>query len=1286
MVIFSMLQNYFVNKYLVKKYLVFIFLFFLLQKFDVSDVLAVGFNEEIGQFSHPRPFTHRHHLENEIEATWNAIDKVSDELTKLEQEHSQKIKLLNDRKNLEEEINSLEIEYSSLLDRQYKYNLEKQKSEEMLSILQQQEIKNLPLYSKETEQISFAEFKENMEQIWFIVNDTHEKLKKVDPENIIIKPSEDGNKLTEMLDLLEKDYLALLNPKEDYNSQKTEQKFSVKLQAIQGKFFDRVAEAEETFSVKLKVANEQLKNLQGNISDIEEQMPLLEQKLDEHNQLLISIDKKANKITELKETRDDLESKLHALDDNIRSLLLAQSERRNIPNEFEEFVPVENDTQVKPNKPVQQLKDEGYASLDNLAIRDTPSPTITESNQTAPQQISRKRKRVDSEDESLDDIPPTTRNSLSLRDELEAAKKGIVGHAAIVLITEPSPVMERATDMPPATKTATATVTVTSPITQKATIMPTPVIYMAPIIEEIPVMEIATTTDMPPATKTATATVTVTSPVTEKATVMADPVIYMAPIIEEVSVMEIATTTDMPPATKTATATVTVTSPVTEKATVMADPVIYMAPITEEVSVMEIATTTDMPPATKTATATVTVTSPVTEKATVMADPVIYMAPIIEEVSVMEIATTTDMPPATKTATATVTVTSPVTEKATVMADPVIYMAPITEEVSVMEIATTTDMPPATKTATATVTVTSPVTEKATVMADPVIYMAPIIEEVSVMEIATTTDMPPATKTVTVDAHPTLVSEHTNTADTKTVATQTDIVDEQQTSVAIQTDVAAEKPVHEVIQQAAVSVDDNADVDPYEIFGDNLGLETLFAEEEPIAAEPTTPVDDPPSSVVKQPDQADEQPTLVAKQANSETEQINLESEQPDSSTEQTNLESEQPDSSTEQTNLESEQPDSSTEQTNLESEQPDSSTEQTNLESEQPNSVAIPSSQTLAEENSYISPINPDVEQDISKYTTYIEFDYLDTISNALTNHTLTDNSTVNVVASGDNDYIKKGGWIQFISSITKQQQQGNILAFKNNQQGFILGFDTRPLDSFIIGIAYALANSYTKLQTIFNDKQNTILHVAAIYTQHTLSPNIYLNSYLKYGKAFIKNKGGRNNIAINSKTNGYVTRAKLETYYKMDLDKFLFKPIVGITFDHFLINNFTEYRKEFNINVPTKKGKRILLETGISLSKNILVENISIIPEIHVKLDNTLLLNNPTGVITFTNTSHQAPIVVPIIKPVGSSAKNVKYTLGGYVNVQSVLPFKLGAGYDYSFKKDLITHSFYFNGLIKF
>lgn len=131
-----------------------------MQKFDVSDVLAVGFNEEIGQFSHPRPFTHRHHLENEIEATWNAIDKVSDELKELEQEQLQ----INGNE-LQEELNALEEEYLKLLDRKREHNLEKQKSEEMLSILQQQEIKNLPLYSKETEQISFAEFKENMEQI-----------------------------------------------------------------------------------------------------------------------------------------------------------------------------------------------------------------------------------------------------------------------------------------------------------------------------------------------------------------------------------------------------------------------------------------------------------------------------------------------------------------------------------------------------------------------------------------------------------------------------------------------------------------------------------------------------------------------------------------------------------------------------------------------------------------------------------------------------------------------------------------------------------------------------------------------------------------------------------------------------------------------------------------------------------------------------------------------------------------------------------------------------------------
>jgi RPE1 domain-containing protein/outer membrane autotransporter protein len=339
-----------------------------------------------------------------------------------------------------------------------------------------------------------------------------------------------------------------------------------------------------------------------------------------------------------------------------------------------------------------------------------------------------------------------------------------------------------------------------------------------------------------------------------------------------------------------------------------------------------------------------------------------------------------------------------------------------------------------------------------------------------------------------------------------------------------------------------------------------------------------------------------------------------------------------------------------------------------------------------LAEKESYIPPINFDIEQNIVKYTTYIEFDYLDLISNTLStrnqNNLLTDNPTVK--AAGDNDYyIKKGGWIQVMRSISKQK--GNTLPFKNNQQGFFLGFDAQPLDELIIGIAYANANSYTKFQSIFNDKQNTILHVAAIYSKYTLLPNMYLSSYLKYGKAFIKNLGERDTISINSKTNGYVGRAKLETHYKVDLDKFLFKPMVGIIFDRFLIKNFTEYRKDFNINVPTRQGKRISFETGIDFSKRILVKNISIIPKVHFKLDQTILLNNSTDIINFTSIEHHTQTVA-ITKSLRPSPKNVMYTLGGCINMQSVSALELGAGYDYSLKKSFTTHSFYVNGSVKF
>ncbi|MCC8399704.1 MAG: hypothetical protein LN563_03940 [Rickettsia endosymbiont of Platyusa sonomae] len=296
-----------------------------MQKFDVSDVLAVEFNEEIGRFSHPRPITYIQHLENEKKAIWSTIDKVSDELTKLEQKPSQKIKLLNDRENLKEEINSLETECLALLDRQNKYKLEKQKSEEMLLTLPQPEIKYLSLYSKEIAPKSIDEFTKNMETIWTIINDAHDKLIALDTTNLtIIKPLEDGNKFTKMLDFLQDSSVELLTLKQRCASeeiaqelsdtlQEKKENLSVQLQEMQEDFFDKFEEEREIFSVKLKVANEQLKNLQKNISDIKKKTLLLQQKIDEHNQLLISIDKKENKIAELKETRNDLESKLHVL-------------------------------------------------------------------------------------------------------------------------------------------------------------------------------------------------------------------------------------------------------------------------------------------------------------------------------------------------------------------------------------------------------------------------------------------------------------------------------------------------------------------------------------------------------------------------------------------------------------------------------------------------------------------------------------------------------------------------------------------------------------------------------------------------------------------------------------------------------------------------------------------------------------------------------------------------------------------------------------------------------------
>jgi hypothetical protein len=92
-----------------------------LQKFDVSNVLAVGLNKEIGQLSHP----HLYHLKNEIKATEYAINKASGELEKLKQEQLWRIKKFGNR-------NELQKQYNGTVERRNRYGIMKKKKKREL--------------------------------------------------------------------------------------------------------------------------------------------------------------------------------------------------------------------------------------------------------------------------------------------------------------------------------------------------------------------------------------------------------------------------------------------------------------------------------------------------------------------------------------------------------------------------------------------------------------------------------------------------------------------------------------------------------------------------------------------------------------------------------------------------------------------------------------------------------------------------------------------------------------------------------------------------------------------------------------------------------------------------------------------------------------------------------------------------------------------------------------------------------------------------------------------------
>ena len=331
----------------------------------------------------------------------------------------------------------------------------------------------------------------------------------------------------------------------------------------------------------------------------------------------------------------------------------------------------------------------------------------------------------------------------------------------------------------------------------------------------------------------------------------------------------------------------------------------------------------------------------------------------------------------------------------------------------------------------------------------------------------------------------------------------------------------------------------------------------------------------------------------------------------------------------------------------------------------------------------------NNSQQEDIIKYavvTPIVTFNYLNLTSNTLsTRLNSINNKSGNALSSGDRGNVKKGFWVGTTWSVTKQKQNNNIAAFKNKQHGVVLGFDAEFNDNLTIGAAYTRALSKTKFDNKVNNKQLAKLHIAALYAEYNFLSGITLNSYLEYGKASIKNNNIVNNVSLSGKTKGDIMRAKLEAYYQYDARTLIIKPVAGIKYDYYNIKGYKARGQDFYVNVPSNKGKRVSIEAGIVLGKNIVRKKSTISPEVHFGVERVILASNSSRMISVNDAATQTQIW-SARTPSGSKMRDIIYTVGGKVRMQSASRIEIGTGYDYSFKKKFSNHSVYLSSKITF
>lgn len=224
----------------------------------------------------------------------------------------------------------------------------------------------------------------------------------------------------------------------------------------------------------------------------------------------------------------------------------------------------------------------------------------------------------------------------------------------------------------------------------------------------------------------------------------------------------------------------------------------------------------------------------------------------------------------------------------------------------------------------------------------------------------------------------------------------------------------------------------------------------------------------------------------------------------------------------------------------------------------------------------------------------------------------------TVGVAAGDENNVVEKGMWSKIFTSKTTQDNSIGKAEFNNNQNGFIIGFDAELKDENVFGVAVTKSDSKTNFFSSVDNSQKSDLYSVILYNEMSLTNKLYLNTNLKYGKAYVKHKI-HTDIPLSGKTTADIFSASIDGVYKhKSTNGTLISPIFRFTFSNFFIDDFSEINDDIKVYIPHKRARVLLAQSGMGFKRAVAVGKSKLEIEFHGGIETILALKQSHDMIT--------------------------------------------------------------------